>query len=156
MHKSQFYLAISKNKEKKSYNHELGHVSLSPQSYTWSLLISAGWCWLDLSTSHSPKEPAPPPAPPAGDVVTLKVKSEDGDQTFVLNMFSSDTIGLLRHHLDKHRHGHLSSSSSCSSSVERSAIHTYLSICYQSIIYHLFNALQMNTPHITLNETPLL
>ncbi|KAG7242226.1 hypothetical protein INR49_024272 [Caranx melampygus] len=41
------------------------------------------------------------------DVITLKVKSEDGNHTYVLKMFSSETIGHLRRYLDKHRGGSL-------------------------------------------------
>lgn len=37
------------------------------------------------------------------DVITLKVKSEDGNHTYVLKMISSETIGHLRQYLDKHR-----------------------------------------------------
>uniref|UniRef100_UPI0037E8750A UBX domain-containing protein 11 n=1 Tax=Semicossyphus pulcher TaxID=241346 RepID=UPI0037E8750A len=37
------------------------------------------------------------------DVITLKVKSEDGNHTYVLKMCSSETIGHLRTYLDKHR-----------------------------------------------------
>lgn len=39
----------------------------------------------------------------ASDVITLKVKSEDGSCTFILQMFFSETIGQLRQYLDKHR-----------------------------------------------------
>ncbi|XP_057690928.1 UBX domain-containing protein 11 isoform X2 [Corythoichthys intestinalis] len=39
------------------------------------------------------------------NMVTLKVKSEDGDCTFVLKMCLSETVGNLRKHLDTHR-GH--------------------------------------------------
>ncbi|XP_070767989.1 UBX domain-containing protein 11 [Enoplosus armatus] len=41
------------------------------------------------------------------DVITLKVKSEDGNHTYVLKMCFSETIGCLRQHLDKHREGGL-------------------------------------------------
>lgn len=37
------------------------------------------------------------------DVTTLKVKSEDGNHTFVLKMCFSETVGHLRRYLDKHR-----------------------------------------------------
>ncbi|XP_030015221.1 UBX domain-containing protein 11 [Sphaeramia orbicularis] len=37
------------------------------------------------------------------DVITLKVRSEDGDHTYVLKMSYSETIGHLRQYLDKHR-----------------------------------------------------
>ncbi|KAL6108985.1 ubxn11 [Pungitius sinensis] len=37
------------------------------------------------------------------DVITLKVKSEDGNRTYILKMRFSDTVGHLRQHLDKHR-----------------------------------------------------
>ncbi|XP_042345063.1 UBX domain-containing protein 11 [Plectropomus leopardus] len=39
----------------------------------------------------------------SSDVITLKVKSEDGNNTYILKMCFSETIGLLRQHLDKHR-----------------------------------------------------
>lgn len=39
----------------------------------------------------------------ACDVITLKVKSEDGNHTYILKMCLSETIGHLRQHLDKHR-----------------------------------------------------
>lgn len=39
----------------------------------------------------------------ATDVITLKIKSEDGNHTYILKMSSSETIGDLRQHLDKHR-----------------------------------------------------
>ncbi|XP_072515846.1 UBX domain-containing protein 11 isoform X2 [Salminus brasiliensis] len=37
------------------------------------------------------------------EVTTLRVKSEDGEQTFILKMLFSDTIGQLRQRLDAHR-----------------------------------------------------
>ncbi|XP_034552901.1 UBX domain-containing protein 11 [Notolabrus celidotus] len=43
----------------------------------------------------------------ACEVLTLKVKSEDGNHTYVLKMSSSETIGNLRQYLDKHRGVHL-------------------------------------------------
>ncbi|XP_053288000.1 UBX domain-containing protein 11 isoform X3 [Pleuronectes platessa] len=43
----------------------------------------------------------------AHDIITLKVKAEDGDQTYVLTMGFSETIGHLRQYLDKHRGGGL-------------------------------------------------
>ncbi|KAG8010196.1 UBX domain-containing protein 11 [Nibea albiflora] len=43
----------------------------------------------------------------ARDVITLKVKSEDGNHTFILKMCFSETIGHLRQYLDKHREGGL-------------------------------------------------
>ncbi|XP_035528926.1 UBX domain-containing protein 11 [Morone saxatilis] len=43
----------------------------------------------------------------ARDVITLKVKSEDGNHTFILKMCFSETIGHLRQYLDKHRGGGL-------------------------------------------------
>ncbi|KAM9353454.1 UBX domain-containing protein 11 [Symphorus nematophorus] len=39
----------------------------------------------------------------ARDVITLKVKSEDGTHSFILKMCFSETIGHLRQYLDKHR-----------------------------------------------------
>ncbi|KAM6994538.1 UBX domain-containing protein 11 isoform 2-T2 [Tautogolabrus adspersus] len=41
------------------------------------------------------------------DVITLKVKTEDGNHTYILKMSSSETIGHLRQYLDKHRGVHL-------------------------------------------------
>ncbi|KAG7475518.1 hypothetical protein JOB18_032895 [Solea senegalensis] len=43
--------------------------------------------------------------PSARNIVTLKVKSEDGNQTYILKMCFSETIGHLRQYLDKHRGG---------------------------------------------------
>ncbi|XP_031154646.1 UBX domain-containing protein 11 isoform X2 [Sander lucioperca] len=43
----------------------------------------------------------------ARDVITLKVKSEDGNHTYMLKMGFSESIGHLRQHLDKHRGGGL-------------------------------------------------
>ncbi|XP_056300342.1 UBX domain-containing protein 11 isoform X2 [Pseudoliparis swirei] len=43
----------------------------------------------------------------ARDVITLKVKSEDGNQTYILKMCFSETMGDLRQHLDKRRGGGL-------------------------------------------------
>ncbi|XP_036414369.1 UBX domain-containing protein 11 isoform X2 [Colossoma macropomum] len=37
------------------------------------------------------------------EVTTLRVKSEDGEKTFILKMLFSDTIAHLRQHLDAHR-----------------------------------------------------
>ncbi|KAI4876593.1 hypothetical protein NFI96_014818 [Prochilodus magdalenae] len=37
------------------------------------------------------------------EVTTLRVKSEDGERTFLLKMFFTDTIAHLRQHLDAHR-----------------------------------------------------
>ncbi|XP_008321687.1 UBX domain-containing protein 11 isoform X3 [Cynoglossus semilaevis] len=37
------------------------------------------------------------------DIITLKVKSEDGSQTYMLKMFFSETMGHLRKYLDHHR-----------------------------------------------------
>lgn len=42
----------------------------------------------------------------AHNVITLKVKSEDGNHTFILKMCFSETIGHLRQYLDKHRWDH--------------------------------------------------
>nr|XP_046254403.1 LOW QUALITY PROTEIN: UBX domain-containing protein 11 [Scatophagus argus] len=39
----------------------------------------------------------------ARDVITLKMKSEDGNRSFILKMHSTETIGHLRQCLDKHR-----------------------------------------------------
>ncbi|XP_068426289.1 UBX domain-containing protein 11 isoform X2 [Clinocottus analis] len=52
-----------------------------------------------LRTS-SPDRPSSP-----RDVITLKVKSEDGIHTYVLKMCFSETMGDLRQHLDTHRGG---------------------------------------------------
>uniref|UniRef100_A0A3P9NVF2 UBX domain-containing protein 11 n=1 Tax=Poecilia reticulata TaxID=8081 RepID=A0A3P9NVF2_POERE len=40
---------------------------------------------------------------PAQAVVTLKLKSEDGNLTYVMKMSLSETVGQLRAYLDKHR-----------------------------------------------------
>lgn len=37
------------------------------------------------------------------DLITLKIRSEDGDHTFILKMRLSETIGNVRRFLDKHR-----------------------------------------------------
>lgn len=39
----------------------------------------------------------------SANLVTLKIKSEDGNHTFILKMGFSETIGQLRRYLDKHR-----------------------------------------------------
>lgn len=39
----------------------------------------------------------------ARDVITLKLRSEDGNHTFILKMCLLETIGQLRHYLDSHR-----------------------------------------------------
>ena len=39
------------------------------------------------------------------DVATLRVKSEDGNHSYILKMHISETIGHLRQYLDKHRWG---------------------------------------------------
>ncbi|CAB1333593.1 unnamed protein product [Coregonus sp. 'balchen'] len=39
----------------------------------------------------------------ARDVTTLRVKSEDGEHTYIMKMRFSETIGHLRQYLDKHR-----------------------------------------------------
>lgn len=39
----------------------------------------------------------------ARNVVTVKVKSEDGSHTYILKMCLSETIGQLRQYLDKQR-----------------------------------------------------
>lgn len=51
--------------------------------------------------THEPEEEAS-----ACDIITLKVRSEDGDHTFILKMYFSETIGQLRQYVDKHRYGH--------------------------------------------------
>uniref|UniRef100_A0A8B9HLC6 UBX domain-containing protein n=1 Tax=Astyanax mexicanus TaxID=7994 RepID=A0A8B9HLC6_ASTMX len=38
----------------------------------------------------------------AAEVTTLRVKSEDGEKTFIMKMLFTDTIGHLRQHLDAH------------------------------------------------------
>lgn len=45
---------------------------------------------------------------PACNVITLKVKSEDGSHTYIVKMSPSETVGDLRRYLDKHRWGHIS------------------------------------------------
>ncbi|XP_063341900.1 UBX domain-containing protein 11 [Pelmatolapia mariae] len=46
---------------------------------------------------------------PACNVITLKVKSEDGSHTYIVKMSPSETVGDLRRYLDKHRRGGVSS-----------------------------------------------
>ncbi|CAL8249674.1 unnamed protein product [Boreogadus saida] len=41
--------------------------------------------------------------PSADDVATLRVKSEDGNHSYILKMHISETIGDLRRYLEKHR-----------------------------------------------------
>ncbi|KAM6909693.1 UBX domain-containing protein 11 [Xenentodon cancila] len=41
--------------------------------------------------------------PPADGIIKLKVKSEDGNHTYMMKMCLSETVGDLRSHLDKHR-----------------------------------------------------
>uniref|UniRef100_A0A3Q2UHQ0 UBX domain-containing protein 11 n=1 Tax=Fundulus heteroclitus TaxID=8078 RepID=A0A3Q2UHQ0_FUNHE len=43
------------------------------------------------------------PGKPAQGVLTLKLKSEDGNHTYVMKMSLSETVGQLRGYLDKHR-----------------------------------------------------
>jgi hypothetical protein len=45
-----------------------------------------------------------------GESTTLRVKGEDGTQTYIVKMDALASIGDLRHHLDRHRcaHEHLS------------------------------------------------
>ncbi|XP_066573757.1 UBX domain-containing protein 11 [Amia ocellicauda] len=50
---------------------------------------------LELSEDIRPPTPA--------NVSTLRVKSEDGEQTYIVKMLFSETIGQLRQHLDTHR-----------------------------------------------------
>ncbi|XP_063735596.1 UBX domain-containing protein 11 isoform X2 [Eleginops maclovinus] len=54
---------------------------------------------MQTSSSERPSSPS--------DVITMKVKSEDGNHTYVLKMCFSETIGHLRQYLDKHRGGGL-------------------------------------------------
>ncbi|XP_035765909.1 UBX domain-containing protein 11 [Neolamprologus brichardi] len=42
---------------------------------------------------------------PACNVITLKVKSEDGSHTYMVKMSPSETVGDLRRYLDEHRRG---------------------------------------------------
>lgn len=42
---------------------------------------------------------------PACNVITLKVKSEDGSHTYIVKMSPLETVGDLRRYLDKHRRG---------------------------------------------------
>ncbi|XP_034410354.1 UBX domain-containing protein 11 [Cyclopterus lumpus] len=56
----------------------------------------------DRLQTSSPDRPSS-----ARDVITLKVKSEDGNHTYILTMCFSETMGHLRQHLDKHRGGDL-------------------------------------------------
>lgn len=46
--------------------------------------------------------------PTSSDLLTLKIKSEDGDCVFILKMCFSETIGHLRRYLDEHRWDHVS------------------------------------------------
>ncbi|XP_068614740.1 UBX domain-containing protein 11 [Brachionichthys hirsutus] len=55
--------------------------------------------------THCPDRERPPSAQ---DVINLKVKSEDGSQTFTAKMYLSETIGHLRQYVDQHRGGSLS------------------------------------------------
>ncbi|XP_061573903.1 UBX domain-containing protein 11 [Cololabis saira] len=41
--------------------------------------------------------------PPANASIKLKVKSEEGNRTYMMKMCLSETVGDLRNHLDKHR-----------------------------------------------------
>ncbi|KAJ7985188.1 hypothetical protein DPEC_G00349480 [Dallia pectoralis] len=41
--------------------------------------------------------------PSCRDVTTLRVKSEDGERTYIIKMLSSETVCHLRQYLDKHR-----------------------------------------------------
>ncbi|XP_030605101.1 UBX domain-containing protein 11 [Archocentrus centrarchus] len=47
--------------------------------------------------------------PSARHVITLKVKSEDGDHTYTVKMCLSETVGDLRKYLDRHRGGRVPS-----------------------------------------------
>ncbi|XP_029958239.1 UBX domain-containing protein 11 [Salarias fasciatus] len=40
---------------------------------------------------------------PLNDIITLKVRSEDGDQVYIVKMRLSETVGHLRKYLDQHR-----------------------------------------------------
>ncbi|XP_044062978.1 UBX domain-containing protein 11 [Siniperca chuatsi] len=48
--------------------------------------------------TFSPERPSS-----ARDVITLKVKTEDGNHAYILKMCFSETVGHLRQYLDKHR-----------------------------------------------------
>ena len=48
-------------------------------------------------------QPDGTPSEQDGDISTLRVKSEDGEKTFILKMQVTQTIGHLRQYLDKHR-----------------------------------------------------
>ncbi|KAL2084769.1 hypothetical protein ACEWY4_020287 [Coilia grayii] len=48
-------------------------------------------------------QPDRDPNKATGDISTLRVKSEDGEKTFILKMQVKQTIGDLRQYLDKHR-----------------------------------------------------
>ncbi|XP_035807890.1 UBX domain-containing protein 11 isoform X2 [Amphiprion ocellaris] len=41
--------------------------------------------------------------PSAHDIITLKLRSEDGNHTYTVKMYSSETVGHLRSYLDRHR-----------------------------------------------------
>ncbi|XP_041961708.1 UBX domain-containing protein 11 isoform X1 [Alosa sapidissima] len=57
-----------------------------------------------LQTLHERlDEPDRTTCDPDGDISTLRVKSENGEKTFVLKMHVTQTVGDLRQYLDKHR-----------------------------------------------------
>lgn len=41
----------------------------------------------------------------AGKIATIQVKSEDGKETFVLKLKFTDTVGIMRTYIDRHRGG---------------------------------------------------
>uniref|UniRef100_A0A8C2XHR0 UBX domain-containing protein 11 n=1 Tax=Cyclopterus lumpus TaxID=8103 RepID=A0A8C2XHR0_CYCLU len=69
----------------------------SPEAFVPTGLVFSAESKCSLQTS-SPDRPSS-----ARDVITLKVKSEDGNHTYILTMCFSETMGHLRQHLDKHR-----------------------------------------------------
>nr|XP_019946802.1 PREDICTED: UBX domain-containing protein 11 [Paralichthys olivaceus] len=77
----------------------------------------------------------------ARDIITLKVKSEDGDHTYVLTMCFSETIGHLRQYLDKHRGGGLPG---------YDIISAYPQCCYED------NSRTLQSCGVTTNATLLL
>ncbi|XP_047196754.1 UBX domain-containing protein 11 isoform X4 [Hippoglossus stenolepis] len=77
----------------------------------------------------------------AHDIITLKVKAEDGDHTYVLTMGFSETIGHLRQYLDKHRGGGLPG---------YDIISAYPQCCYED------NSRTLQSCGLTTNATLLL
>ncbi|XP_036395503.1 UBX domain-containing protein 11 [Megalops cyprinoides] len=88
-----------------------------------------------LEARGSPRTPSP------SDVTMLRVRSEDGEQTYLLKMRLSETIGHLRQYLDKHRGEGL---------VPYDIISTFLPRCYDD------DSLTLATCGLTSKATLLL